>query len=163
MWNNTCNWPPNIELTREIRIILDNPWFKGYRRRNFYFAFFMNYCIYRVFRDKYMNKSVGLDTFMDAMHSTMSNVFCVDVEYTAAYDAARLLFRNEKELEEFIIDRVLYNVKMLYSVDEIQDWRIVAYTASIFEDMIRQSNKIDYSYCLGKIQARRLADFYDDK
>lgn len=93
------------KFPKELDIVCESPWFRNYKARNWYFDFYINYCVYRVFEDNYRNKCVGVVPFLDAMNTIMGWDRRSTI-YMTAYMAAKEIFTDEKSLITFIRKRV---------------------------------------------------------
>jgi hypothetical protein len=139
-----------------MKVVYENPWFREYRRRNWYYAFYMNYCIYRVFKDNYRNNCVGIDAFLDSMHSIMLSFFRPISSHDAIYMAAKEIFLDEKSLEVFISKNVLHILQKRLFIDSTKSYHVIGEMAKIFSWLIKRDYKDVYDRCVEEIKAQNL-------
>lgn len=136
----------------EMKIVLGNPWFNDYGRKNWYYAFFMNYCICRVFEDNYRDKYVGINPFLDAMNKIVFNNFYGDAPYHAVYMAAKLIFANESQLEYVLKNDILPAASSRLYIGFIRNSALVRVIDDTFCSHIRYKYRDVYDRCLEELK-----------
>lgn len=138
---------------KEMKIVLGNPWFKDYGRRSWYFAFFMNYCIFRVFEDNYRDKYVGINQFLDAMNKIVFNNFYGDAPYHAVYMAAKRIYPSELHLESLLAGVILpAAIERISYVGFTWNSALIRVADDTFCDHIRYKQREIYDHCLEELK-----------